>query len=107
MGSPELDQFGRRARHEWETDDTVRGVHRDDTAGALEALDRGRPPRFPVEPERDWRYGDPAVVVSLDYERWVERPRRQGRHPVWEAMMREARGEPVEDVDDQPREGTA
>jgi hypothetical protein len=28
--------------------------------------------------------------VDLDYERYIEQPRRQGRDPVWESLLAEA-----------------
>lgn len=36
-------------------------------------------------------HGPPAT--SLEYERWVERPRRQGIDPVWQALLAEALGD--------------
>lgn len=33
---------------------------------------------------------EPAVLVSLPYERWVERPRRNGRDPVWDSLWAKA-----------------
>lgn len=31
--------------------------------------------------------------ADLEYERWVERPRRHGTDPVWRALMAEAAGQ--------------
>lgn len=36
--------------------------------------------------------GPEPIPTSLEYERFVEAPRRAGRDPVWQAMLAEAMG---------------
>lgn len=48
----------------------------------------------PIHPAMFSTY-EPAVIHDLAYERYVEAPRRQGRDPMYEAMMAEALGAPA------------
>jgi hypothetical protein len=43
-------------------------------------------------PERTYE----PIPTHLEYERFVEAPRRAGRDPVWEAMLAEALGPTAE-----------
>lgn len=44
---------------------------------------------------RDYYAGRyPTPPTSLEYERWVEQPRRRGIDPVWQSLLAEAFSDP-------------